>query len=250
MHLRWRIASRRMIASSSSWRGRDKNKEKAKSDRSSKKGSGPFQGCKEITITLSPNAYTTRSIKCFKCLDKGHIASQCPNKRVMIVRDDGEVASDNSHAETSTFSESKIHNNDSRVGEDLLMRENIFHSRYHVLGNLCFIIIDGDSCVNVASGRLWLSQHGELVANPQIEVAFTLGRYEDKVLCDVMPMEATHLLLGRSWQYDRKVIHDGVTNRFTFVHMGQKVVLKPLSPRAVQEDQNKIREKRKKREKL
>ncbi|RDX84734.1 hypothetical protein CR513_34170, partial [Mucuna pruriens] len=36
--------------------------------------------------------------------------------------------------------------------------------------------------------------------------------------------------------YDKKVIHDGVTNRFTFVHLGQRVVLKPLSPREFHED--------------
>ncbi|RDX95266.1 hypothetical protein CR513_22229, partial [Mucuna pruriens] len=36
---------------------------------------------------------------------------------------------------------------------------------------------------------------------------------------------------------DRKVTHDRVTNRFSFVHMGQKVVLNPLSPRNICEDQ-------------
>ena len=32
-----------------------------------------------------------RDIKCFCCLGVGHIASQCPNKRSMIARVDGEV---------------------------------------------------------------------------------------------------------------------------------------------------------------
>ena len=32
-----------------------------------------------------------RDIKCFKCLGLGHIASQCPNKRVMIMKDNGEL---------------------------------------------------------------------------------------------------------------------------------------------------------------
>ena len=32
-----------------------------------------------------------RDIKCFRCLRVGHIASQCPNKRTMIARIDGEV---------------------------------------------------------------------------------------------------------------------------------------------------------------
>ena len=32
-----------------------------------------------------------RDIKCFKCLKIGHIASQCPNKRAMILHNNGEV---------------------------------------------------------------------------------------------------------------------------------------------------------------
>jgi hypothetical protein len=32
-----------------------------------------------------------RDIKCFKCLGKGHIASECANRRVMLTRDNGEV---------------------------------------------------------------------------------------------------------------------------------------------------------------
>ncbi|RDX91634.1 hypothetical protein CR513_26356, partial [Mucuna pruriens] len=87
----------------------------------------------------------------------------------------------------------------------------------------------------------YLCEKGELLVDKQVEVVFTLGTYEDKVTCDVVPMEATHLLLGRSWKFDKRVIHDRVTNRFTFVHLGQRVVLKCLSPREVNEDQNKMR---------
>jgi len=29
-------------------------------------------------------------------------------------------------------------------------------------------------------------------------------------------MEATHLLLGRPWQYDRKIIYDGFSNKISF----------------------------------
>ena len=28
-------------------------------------------------------------MKCFKCFGRGHIASQCPNRRTMILREDG-----------------------------------------------------------------------------------------------------------------------------------------------------------------
>jgi len=73
------------------------------------------------------------------------------------------------------------------------------------------------SCANVASTRVvdklglptisqakpyklqWLSEVGEIVVNTQVLVTFSIGKYKDEVLCDVVPMEATHILLGRPW---------------------------------------------------
>jgi hypothetical protein len=45
-----------------------------------------------------------RDIKCFKYLGKGHIASQCPNRRVMLTRDNGEVESESDKSDSSIFS--------------------------------------------------------------------------------------------------------------------------------------------------
>jgi len=56
-------------------------------------------------------------------------------------------------------------------------------------------------------------------------------------------MEASHLLLGRPWQFDRSVLHDGRTNKYSFMHFGQKISLAPLSPNEVREDQKKMKEK-------
>ena len=38
----------------------------------------------------------TRDIKCFKCLGRGHIASECPTRRTMLVKEDGEITSESS----------------------------------------------------------------------------------------------------------------------------------------------------------
>ncbi|RDX64551.1 hypothetical protein CR513_56884, partial [Mucuna pruriens] len=51
-------------------RGRDREKENARSDRSPKKGSEPSKGRKGITITPSLNAPRTSSIKCVSALAK------------------------------------------------------------------------------------------------------------------------------------------------------------------------------------
>lgn len=43
--------------------------------------------------------------------------------------------------------------------------------------------------------------------------------------CNIMPMDVCHILLGRPWKYDRKVIHDGETNCYKFFKDGIKHML-------------------------
>ena len=45
----------------------------------------------------------TSSIKCFKCLERGHITSQCPTKKTMILRSQ-EIYSSQDEATTSPSS--------------------------------------------------------------------------------------------------------------------------------------------------
>ncbi|XP_048234376.1 uncharacterized protein LOC125370955 [Ricinus communis] len=62
-------------------------------------------------------------------------------------------------------------------------------------------------------------------------------RYSDEALCDVVPMHVGHILLGRPWEFDTRVFHDGFLNRYSFVKDGRKVTLTPLSPKEVYNDQ-------------
>ena len=50
----------------------------------------------------------------------------------------------------------------------------------------------------------------------------------DEVLCDIMPMDCCHILMGRPWQYDRYVVHDGRLNQYTLWVNGKKQILLPL----------------------
>mgnify|MGYP005829008687 FL=1 len=59
-------------------------------------------------------------------------------------------------------------------------------------------------------------------------MTFAVGDYVDKVDCDVMPMDACQLLLGRPWQFDRDAVHAGKSNTYTFKHDGRRHVLKPM----------------------
>ncbi|GKV11028.1 hypothetical protein SLEP1_g22317 [Rubroshorea leprosula] len=145
--------------------------------------------------------------------------------------------------------------------DDEVQRDNIFHTRCHVKNKVCSVIIDGGSCTNAASTVLveklnlpmmkhlrpyklqWLNDCGEIKVNKQVLVSFSIGRYKDEVLCDVVPMHAGHLLLGRPWQYDRRVTHDGFKNRNSFIMEGKTITLAPWSPRQVYEDQLRVKKK-------
>jgi len=76
-----------------------------------------------------------------------------------------------------------------------------------------------------------------------VKVKLSVGNYVDDVLCDVVPMEACHVLLRRPWQFDKKTIHDGLTKKITFTHKHQKFVLHPLTPNQVLEDEVQMKQK-------
>ena len=136
-----------------------------------------------------------------------------------------------------------------------MQRENIFYTRCLVNGKVCSLIVDGGSCANVVSSLMvkklqlptrdhprpyklqWFSDCGEVRVSKQAPVKFSIGRYEDELLCDVVLMQATHIILGRPWQYDKKVTYDGRTNKYSFLHRDRKVTLAPLTPKQVREDQ-------------
>ena len=74
----------------------------------------------------------------------------------------------------------------------------------------------------------WLKKGGEVAMSKRALVAFSVGaKYKDTVPCDVVAMDAFHLLLGRPWQYDREVSHNGRTNTYSFLFEGVKIVLIP-----------------------
>ena len=63
----------------------------------------------------------------------------------------------------------------------------------------------------------------------QVLVAFQIGKCKDEVVCDVVPMQAEHLLLGRPWQFDRRVKRHGFTNKYSFVVREDQVRLQKES---------------------
>ena len=54
--------------------------------------------------------------------------------------------------------------------------------------------------------------------------------YQDSVTCDIVDMDACHILLGRPWQYDVDATHRGKRNIFMFTWDGNRIDMKPIPP--------------------
>ncbi|KAF7801688.1 uncharacterized protein G2W53_040799 [Senna tora] len=96
----------------------------------------------------------------------------------------------------------------------------------------------------------WSNECGEIKVDKQVLVSFSIGKYCDEILCDVVPMHAGHILLGRPWELDRKAKKNSFTNRYSFVMNNKPVTLVPLTPEQIYEDQLNIKEEKDKRERL
>ncbi|XP_074305943.1 uncharacterized protein LOC141641168 [Silene latifolia] len=134
---------------------------------------------------------------------------------------------------------------------EMEQREQIFHARCKVHGKTCNLIIDSRSCTNVVATELvdsfkletrnhhksymlhWLNENIGIKVKKQALVSFVMGPYEDEVWCDVLPMSASHILLGRPWQFDREVVHQGRDNIYIVSKGKNRFHLKLLSPNKV-----------------
>ena len=111
---------------------------------------------------------------------------------------------------------------------------------------MCRLVIDPGSCENVISEEAvtklcletqqhphpyklsWLQKANDVKVSKRALVPFSIGTsYKDKVWCDVVLMDACHILLGRPWEYDRHVTHDGRKNTYSFMFNNTKITLLP-----------------------
>jgi len=131
--------------------------------------------------------------------------------------------------------------------EENWLRKNIFHTRCTTAGKFCDVIIDSGSCENVVSNYMveklkmptqshphpyklqWLNKGSEVKVTKCFLVDFSIGqKYQDQVWCDVILIDACHLLLVRPWKYDRRAHHHCNANTYSFLKYGVKIKLTPL----------------------
>jgi len=206
--------------------------------------------------------------RCYKCQGFGRIASDCPNRKVITLveyqaLEKAELGEEESNKEVHLMEieEECIEEADER-GLLILRRAlsghkvpnweeqcgNIFHTRCTVNGRVCSLIVDGGSCAKVASATLveklqlkiephphpyliqWLNQGKDLQVSTRCLIALSIGKnYQDEIWCDILPMDAYHILLGRPWLFDHKVMHDRYQNSYAVLKDGRKITLAPLA---------------------
>ncbi|XP_052291811.1 uncharacterized protein LOC127900665 [Citrus sinensis] len=139
--------------------------------------------------------------------------------------------------------------------KDKWLRQNIFQTTCTIGGKVCRMVIDSGSCENVISEEAitklnlktephqtpykltWLKKGNQVTVSKHCLVSLSIGSiYKDKIWCDVVAMDACHLLLGRPWQYDRNVVHDGKRNTYNFIFNNTKIVLLPNKEFTLQQD--------------
>ncbi|KAK1650599.1 hypothetical protein QYE76_068404 [Lolium multiflorum] len=159
-----------------------------------------------VSSTASSKASTGPSnVTCFKCGTQGHKSFECKNTKVMITMENGDI-------ETLSEGEYEALVQDAVANEEEYGRPKMQHlpNSPGIGGKSIKVIIDG--------------------VNTTVTVNFKIGPYEDTIECDVVPMTVCHMLLGRPWQFDKKAIHDGYSNAYTFKVKDKKFELRPMTP--------------------
>jgi hypothetical protein len=70
----------------------------------------------------------TRDVKCFRCQGHGHYASECPNKRIMMIRDNGDMESESDTSDCEGMPPLEDSDGDELalpVGESLVIRRTL-----------------------------------------------------------------------------------------------------------------------------
>ncbi|KAK8947266.1 hypothetical protein KSP39_PZI006860 [Platanthera zijinensis] len=203
------------------------------------------------------------NVTCFACGVQGHYANDCPTKPKPLALLDAAGGSDDLTFEAEECSESDGVPSDMDDDSHLMVmrcilatprpldewnRTNIFSLNFKSGEKWCRLIIDSGSCMNVVSeaavARMslvaephphpykvaWVNKSSLPVAKHCL-VPLTIKTYTESIWCDVIPMDACHVLLGRPWLFDHDVTHYGRANTYEFKFNGRVIVLKPSPPK-------------------
>nr|GLL39739.1 uncharacterized protein LOC109163967 [Ipomoea trifida] len=193
--------------------------------------------------------------KCFKCGETGHRSNECRARRSVNLIEENTGEEDEEFHEEDVEVAEEVGEHLSFVVQRLLytaedkshvQRNRIFRAYCNILGKVCKLIIDNGSCDNIISKALiqhlnlptkphpkpyklgWIKDGPSVTVSEVCLVPVSIGKsYEDVVACEVIEMNACHILLGRPWQFDVDATHHGRDNTYSFVWKSKKIIIPP-----------------------
>ncbi|XP_074303003.1 uncharacterized protein LOC141637418 [Silene latifolia] len=182
--------------------------------------------------------------RCFKCQGYGHIANECPQKRALTAQELCDLIpvfvtpeEETVQGNVETDGEGLVYDLDPLSDEECLVLRNLH------METVARDLVDElklQTKDRVKPYKLhWLNGENGIQVKKQALVSLSLGPYTDEVWCDIIPMNACHILLGRPWQFDRKVEHDGRANVYSVMKGNVRYNLKPMSPNKIKESKTK-----------
>ncbi|XP_062098356.1 uncharacterized protein LOC133804215 [Humulus lupulus] len=201
-----------------------------------------------------PNPYPRPTTdRCYHCFKPGHRSNDCPKRRTTFLCTDEPEAFGDLNASVSTDGD-EYFDADFLPGDEgdpvvcilekLLLaphqpspsqRNSLFRTRCTVNTKVCDVVIDSGSTENVVSKALvktlglptsphprpykigWIKRGIESKVTELCRFSFSIGKsYQDEISCDIVEMDACHILLGHPWLFDRDVTHKGRDNTYFF----------------------------------
>ena len=130
---------------------------------------------------------------------------------------------------------------------DEKQRNNLFRTRWKIGEKTCNLIIDGGAQTDIISSEAvnklklptrdheapyklnWLNDGSGIRVKKQALVSYSIRGFKDERWCDILHMDACHLLLGRPWLFDHDAEHNENSNVYHVITRdGRKVRLFPL----------------------
>jgi hypothetical protein len=159
-------------------------------------------------------------VKCFVCGKIGRKSYECPNRK----KDGGEthifkaqrrnVEAEDTEGRRSLMMWKVILKLEKEL-ENPSQRNSLFRTACKTKDIVCKVIVDSGSTNNLVSTKMvekmeletvahprpykvsWLQKGHQVNVTKQCLVEFKIGGYKDERLCDVIPIDVCHLLLGR-----------------------------------------------------
>jgi len=125
----------------------------------------------------------------------------------------------------------------------------MFHIIMKIGGRSCKIAVNSESCINDVSSTIiakiglkavphphpfrvtWINSSA-LEVKQRCLVPIDFDLYKDNIWYDVVSMDVGHVILGRTWLYDKDVTIYGRSNMCQFEHEGKKIKLLPRELKA------------------